>query len=46
MAILDKNLNSVEKDNILRTLMNIVKRIEVLEKELLKLQKRVQVLEP
>lgn len=42
----DPNLNSVEKDNILKQLVEALKRIRTLEKELLKLQKRVQVLEP
>lgn len=42
----DPNLNSVERDNILKQLLDAIKRIRTLEKEVLRLQKRVQVLEP
>lgn len=41
----DPNLTSVQQDNFLKQLIEALKRIRVLEKEVLILKKRVQVLE-
>lgn len=43
---MDPNLNSLEREDLLKLIKELFKRIAVLEKEYLKLQKRVQVLEP
>ena len=42
---MDKNLNTIEKDDLLKTLRQISKEITEIRKEIVALKKRVQVLE-
>jgi len=39
------DLNSIERDSILKLLLELIKRLEKLEAEVLRLAKRIQVLE-
>lgn len=43
---MDKNLNSVQKENLIKLVIDLTKEVEQLKREVLKITKRVQVLEP
>ena len=43
---MDANLNALEKEDLIKLILDALKRIKRLEAELLRLTKRVQVLEP
>lgn len=43
---MDKNLNSVQQESLILLLREALKKVAELQKELLLLKKRVQVLEP
>ena len=42
---MDKNLNSIQEDNLLQQMAEILRQLKKLEAEILQLKKRVQVLE-
>lgn len=40
------NLTSLEKNDLIKLILKVLKRIEAAEKEIIQLKKRVQILEP
>lgn len=43
---MDKQLNSVQQDDLMQEIVKLGKRVSELEKEVLQLAKRIQILEP